>query len=111
MKRCLPPPIRRTLLWLWVLPLLALPPGVYLVATGSHVLLFVGLLFLSNMAGQVMTAISTVRLRRRLRRAEGLMCMRCGFDLTGLEHVGRCPECGEGFDAQTPGRWRELVRY
>ena len=29
----------------------------------------------------------------------GKSCGRCGYDLTGLEYQGRCPECGSYFDA------------
>ncbi|MEX0775741.1 MAG: hypothetical protein WD042_08525 [Phycisphaeraceae bacterium] len=25
-------------------------------------------------------------------------CGKCGYDLTGLEPVGRCPECGQEYD-------------
>ena len=31
-------------------------------------------------------------------RAEPWHCGQCGYDLTGLRPVGRCPECGQEYD-------------
>ena len=45
------------------------------------------------------------RRRDRVARAEGRICLDCGFDLRGLETSGNCPECGAEFDA---GRNRSL---
>ena len=36
---------------------------------------------------------AAVRYRRRRRERSGL-CLRCGYDLRGSAHSGRCPECG-----------------
>lgn len=46
------------------------------------------------------------RVRARLAAAGGLLCWRCGFDLTGTPSPGRCPECGDQFEvASTRARW------
>lgn len=29
------------------------------------------------------------------------LCSKCGYDLTGLNAVGRCPECGQPFNTKT----------
>jgi hypothetical protein len=34
------------------------------------------------------------------RKSDGLACLVCGYDLRGLEHTDRCPECGELYDAE-----------
>lgn len=39
---------------------------------------------------------------RRVARLGGRVCFRCGFNLTGLEGKGRCPECGDDYDIQNP---------
>lgn len=36
-----------------------------------------------------------------------LECKRCGYSLTGLTEVGRCPECGNGYNKRT----HEGTRY
>ena len=33
------------------------------------------------------------------RRMDGKTCSRCGYELTGLEAEGRCPECGGYYDS------------
>ena len=32
-------------------------------------------------------------------KIDGRQCIRCKYDLTGLDFVGRCPECGRPYDA------------
>ena len=34
-------------------------------------------------------------------KIDGKHCLRCGYDLTGLDFVGRCPECGRNYDHWT----------
>ena len=54
---------------------------------------------------QHMAAGSSQRVRDRIERdiarpgtvVTGLMCRVCDYDLDGLPHGGRCPECGESF--------------
>ena len=95
----------RPLRWL-VVVLLILSGGVVLVTPSS--LRAVGLLLLG--AGFVWLALglmhqrrSAARLRARLDASDDLLCLECGYDLTGVEAssgFGVCPECGAEFDVE-----------
>ncbi|MEM1329149.1 MAG: hypothetical protein AAGG07_01175 [Planctomycetota bacterium] len=95
----------RPLRWL-VVVLLVLSGGVLLVTPNS--LRAVGLVLLG--AGFVWLALglirqrrSAARLRARLDASDDLLCLECGYDLTGAAHengLGVCPECGQGFDVE-----------
>jgi hypothetical protein len=44
---------------------------------------------------------------------DGLMCLVCGYDLRGLEHTDKCPECGEQFNVEESRSFfsRSIVRW
>ncbi len=107
----IPPPILKA--WLWfLLPVLALPVGVYSVTKGSHALLFVTLLFALAFIGQAVHFVRMQRLRRSLRAASGRLCLNCAFDLRGLGEAGLCPECGNTFDIPADqAHWRSFLSF
>ena len=35
-----------------------------------------------------------------MQKVDNLACSKCGYDLTGLDRLGVCPECGQPYDAQ-----------
>lgn len=64
-------------------------------------LLYTGCAF-SLIVGLVM-----VRRGRALRRSEYRLCPGCGYDLTGLDDKGLCPECGRAYvTAEVQRFWR-----
>ena len=55
----------------------------------------------------IILGIGISRLHAKLRAADGLLCVRCAYDLSGLEPEGRCPECGEPYTLEaTARRWK-----
>lgn len=95
------------------LPLLSLPFGVYVIMSESiPSLLFLVALGVLTMLGQAMFFSRMLRLRRRLREASGRICLKCGFDLRGLEESGTCPECGRSFDLHRDVKtWRSVIAF
>jgi len=107
----MPRPVVRTLWW-FALPALALPYGVYVVAKGRHALVFVLILGGLTLLAQAIVVVRFVMLRRRLRQSSGSLCLRCGYDLRGLDDPGLCPECGREFQLQRDSAtWRKHVRF
>ncbi|MEZ6242725.1 MAG: hypothetical protein R3B57_06740 [Phycisphaerales bacterium] len=56
--------------------------------------------------------IWTLRIRKRVARANYLACPNCLFDLSDLVEPTRCPECG--FDVRyldLPAAWKALFRW
>lgn len=50
------------------------------------------------------------RARTKLKSCELLACLNCAHDLRGLGRFGRCPECGQPFDAdECRRRWGHLL--
>jgi len=57
-----------------------------------------------------------IRAERRLlnaaRRAGGRICSHCGYDLSTLEHVSSCPECGHSIDMEENiADWTRCPRF
>ncbi len=54
--------------------------------------------------------LAAARDRKRMRRIVedgGRACLGCGYALAGLGAEGRCPECGEGYEAKrNAAAWR-----
>ncbi len=57
--------------------------------------------FVSGLAaagvGVVLVGAMVMRYRACTVRRDPGRCATCGYDLTGLEEAGECPECGEPF--------------
>lgn len=67
---------------------------------------------LSALVGQVLWAWRTRRLRRRLIRARGHLCVRCAYVVDGLGSSGQCPECGLAFErTRTVNAWIDARHY
>ncbi len=65
-----------------------------------------------TLAGQAVWFFSLLRLRRRLRKALGRLCLQCAYDLSGLGESGCCPECGRPFEVKADrARWRSFIAY
>jgi hypothetical protein len=47
--------------------------------------------------GAILLGAMVMRYRAGLVRRDPSLCSTCGYDLTGLEEAGECPECGEAF--------------
>ncbi len=114
----MPRPFVKMLAWLlgvqllgllfWVAYLRAALVGLVQVAgVGVHA---VPVVFI--MAGMALFSLALVRLRRRLREAGGRLCLRCGYDLRGIDDPGACPECGRRFHgAEIAARWRSYIAF
>jgi len=44
------------------------------------------------------TGFRVNRIRRKVKAADGLLCLECLYCLRGLEPCGKCPECGTPYD-------------
>ncbi len=50
------------------------------------------------------------RFQSRLASASYRLCVRCHYDLVGLEPIGRCPECGTPYEIdRVPAMWHEWI--
>lgn len=49
------------------------------------------------LVGVLLVSAMVMRYRAGLVRRDLGRCGTCGYDLTGLEEAGECPECGEAF--------------
>lgn len=96
---------RRIILWPYVL----IPQACMLVTAGAiwwEVPRRTGpswiiILLLPTLAAAVALLVGGNRraaLRRSVERAAGLVCLDCGFDLSGSPCQGVCPECGVAYD-------------
>lgn len=58
-------------------------------------------------AFSLIVGLAMVRRGRALRRSDYRLCPRCGYDLTGLDDTGQCPECGRAYvTAEVQRFWR-----
>jgi len=53
------------------------------------------------LTGSSVVWLRLLRLHRLLRRAKNKVCPRCGYDLSGCDDAGRCPECGRVYTQQS----------
>jgi hypothetical protein len=61
------------------------------------------LIILPLAVGAVVKTVVTRRFERKVRDAEGLLCVACGYDLRGSK--GACPECGREFSPRNTVRF------
>jgi hypothetical protein len=86
----------------WVLALLVLPPFLH---RAPWVFMLIGLVFQCNWIWQCR------RLARHVRQHKGLLCVKCEYDLRGMEDGSRCPECGAVFSREHTLRfWEPVLR-
>lgn len=112
------PPCVRRLQRLWLIPVVLLPliSGAWMMklwlsptASGRWTAIVMPL---SISLPQFVTMFFLIRAMLRLRRAfiaaGGRLCTNCVHDLSGLDEVGKCPECGHGFNAAVDGAaWKK----
>lgn len=47
------------------------------------------------------------RIKARIKACGYMVCVECGYELTGLGNSGRCPECGTPFEEESLRKtWR-----
>lgn len=104
------PPYVRRLQRLWLIPVVFVPlillawvVRFWLVPSMALAQLAAIVMPLSTFLPQFVAMFFLIRATRKLKRAfaaaGGRLCTNCVHDLSGLDDVGKCPECGYGFDA------------
>ena len=104
------PPCVRRVQRLWLIPVVFVPlifgawmARLWLVPNAGSALWVTIAMPLSLFGPQFVAMFFMIRAARKLKRAfvasGGRLCTNCAHDLSGLDDVGKCPECGHGFDA------------
>lgn len=51
------------------------------------------------MSGMLWDGVRLIRLGRRVKRCNRILCTKCAYDMRGLSDARHCPECGKEWDA------------
>ena len=98
---------------MWVmLMFLASPLQLYGAWSGTPRLTWLSLVVQSALAGAGLgiCIVKSRRIVRAVRVAGGRLCLRCGFDVSGLPTEGVCPECGVAYShGESIRKWRSML--
>lgn len=116
----LPPVMRRSLYWWFVLTLVPVATAIaWVLLRGPLGLPRQGVFrFVPLMLGLMPLLVAnpwylwrTAWVRRALADSGGRLCTHCAYNLTGLPSAGRCPECGKHYDiAADAPLWQAMTR-
>ena len=69
-------------------------------------------MFVAHMVATGILARRSILVRGKLRAADGLLCIGCGYPLSHEAPTGNCPECGRAYVAEAVRcGWRTIVPY